>query len=154
MPWQERTPRPRRFDWVARLRSRTVHKLHALPWPNINPTAVSAVSVGAAIGFTLAYLGNKYLLATIFLVLNLIFDIIDGAIAEKYHRSSYRGWIIDTVSDRLSEGIIFFPFLYPWYAMWATNCALATASHVYKRSLVLPLRLFFLIYWIYRLAII
>ncbi|MFA5107063.1 MAG: CDP-alcohol phosphatidyltransferase family protein [Patescibacteria group bacterium] len=154
MPWQGTTLKPRRLNWVARLRASTVQKLQLLPWPNINPTAVSALSVGAAIGFTLAYLGNSYVLATTFLVLNLLFDIIDGAIAEKYHRSSYRGWVIDTVSDRLSEGIILFPFMYPWYFFWAGNCGITVISHALKRSLVQPLRLFFLIYWIYRLAII
>lgn len=142
-------PAPQKMNWVNRIRTSVDAPLSRLPWPNINPTLVTFLSVVLSVGFLLCYLYAYYGWATLFLIVSLLLDWIDGTIARKYGRSSRRGWVIDTVADRLSEALILFPFLNPWYALWLVNCALSIYSYRRNRSVILPIRLGFLIYGIY-----
>jgi len=55
--------------------------------------------------------------------------------------------MVDVVSDRLSEGIIFVPFFVPWFFLFSLNNILAIFSFTRKKHIILPLRHIFIIYF-------
>ncbi|PIR55563.1 hypothetical protein COU74_00290 [Candidatus Peregrinibacteria bacterium CG10_big_fil_rev_8_21_14_0_10_36_19] len=50
--------------------------------------------------FAFAYLFSNHFLFIVFIILSLVFDIFDGAVARLEHKGD-EGWIIDRTSDRL-----------------------------------------------------
>jgi phosphatidylglycerophosphate synthase len=117
-----------------------------LPIPNINPSLISYLALPVSLAFILLWDKNE-LLALIMLVIVLILDWLDGLVAKKYKRASEKGWLIDVTTDRLSEGIIFIVFIYPWFYLFLFNIFLTYFSYKLKKfSLILPLRQLFFIY--------
>lgn len=146
---QTQAPIPRRVELAGKIRKLYDHWLIRLPWPNIDPTAVSLLSVMAALGFVYFHMHDYYWIAVIMLILNMLFDVIDGVIARKYFRTSRKGWIIDTLTDRMSELIIVSVFFTPWFYFWIVNVVLSFRSYVTNKSFILYLRVFFLIYYLF-----
>lgn len=142
---------PVKMGWVKRLRSAIDCWLLTLPWPNINPALVSLLAVLFAVCFLYFAQRQMYVWATVSLLLNITGDLADGAIAKKHRRTSYHGWLVDTAMDRFSEAIILYPFRDPWYWAWLVNCGLSVFSVKVRISMIQPLRLYFLVYWIYHM---
>ncbi|MDD5342299.1 MAG: CDP-alcohol phosphatidyltransferase family protein [Patescibacteria group bacterium] len=136
------------MKWVINMRKLTDGWLINLSWPRINPSFISALAVGAAFGFAVFYKQNIIWLAVVFLVINLLGDWFDGIIAKKYGLASRKGWIIDIVADRLSEGIIFLYYPVPWFGFFILNCLLSIVSYWRRFAFILPIRLVFLVYFL------
>jgi phosphatidylglycerophosphate synthase len=70
---------------------------------NVNPNFITFISLLLAIiagyFFYLGYL----ILASIFVLLNSLLDILDGSIARRYKKTTIRGDFIDNVLDRYSD---------------------------------------------------
>ncbi len=120
----------------------------ALPLPNINPNVVSGLSVITSMFFVLS-LNLHLLFPLIFLLITILLDWFDGLIAKKFGRVSEEGYFVDIVSDRLSEGIMFSIFFFPWFYLFTLNCLLTMKSATGKKHVVLPLRHIFVIYVIW-----
>lgn len=116
--------------------------------PKINPNFISSFTVILSILFILVLDFNKFIGALI-LILILIFDALDGEIARRYKLDSEEGYIIDITCDRLSEGFIFVPFFYPWFIIFVFNLFLTILSSKKKIHIILPLRHFFLFYFLF-----
>ena len=76
----------------------------------------------------------------------LLSDWLDGIIARHHHRASEKGWFIDVITDRISEGIIFSIFFWPWFYLFILNILLNFISYFIKKNLTMPLRFAFFIY--------
>ena len=139
---------PKKISLVRIMRDWLDSRLIKLPWPKVNPSYISFVSLVFSIFFVFIWLyGDKWLAAFI-LFLGLTLDWIDGLVARKYHEASSKGWMIDVLTDRLSEGIIFSyaASFYPWFSLFLINCLLSFLSFKIKRHLIMPLRQLFLVY--------
>jgi len=119
-----------------------------LPWPNINPSCITILAIPLSIAFIFSWADNK-ILAIVILFLVIIFDWLDGVVARKYSRASYKGWLIDTITDRFSEGIIFIFFGGIWFYLFLVNILLNVISGFLKKNLILPLRVAFYLYLIF-----
>lgn len=136
------------------LRSHSRKTLLAYPLPKVNPDTVSFLSVCMAGLAVFAFTQSAYAAAWLFLALNLLFDGLDGAIAEKFHlrrtKSAQRhGEFVDLVTDRASELILFAwsPIAIMWLPLGIINSVLAFVQYKTRHALVIPLRLiFFLIF--------
>lgn len=138
---------PRRFNWVAAYRSKLHRLTRWLPLPRVNPSLVSALSLLFSVGFAFTFDNQRWLAAAL-LLLALIFDWLDGAIAERYGLASRKGWIIDSISDRLGEAVVLTPFNIIWTYLFALNTILTFVSYKIKINLTMPLRFAFLLYFL------
>lgn len=121
----------------------------ALPLPNVNPNAVSGLSVITSMVFVLSLRFSFFGLPLLFLAVTILLDWFDGLIARRYGKGSEEGYFVDLVSDRLSEGIIFSFFFFPWFYLFTLNCMLSIVSVRRKRHVVLPLRHIFMVFYVY-----
>ena len=119
----------------------------ALPLPNVNPNAVSGLSILTSMLFVL-FLSHFPLVSAVFLIITIMLDWFDGLIAKKFGRVSEEGYIVDVMSDRLSEGIIFSVFFFPWFFLFVLNCLLSMRSVVRKKHIIIPLRHIFLVFYL------
>jgi phosphatidylglycerophosphate synthase len=129
---------------VQRFRMVTDYWLLKLPLPNINPNLVSALSVATSVLFLISL---KYSLALgiLMVFVTLMLDWVDGLIAKKHGRTSNQGYVIDIVCDRYSEAIMFIPFFWPWFYLFALNTLLTYYSFMRNKHIILPLRHVFLV---------
>jgi len=80
-------------------------------------------------------------IAFIFILINVLFDSIDGPLARFQHRLSVKGAIIDVVCDYLSFFIIFLTFLYYgllspfWGAVYLLNYVVMLALVIFCRAM-------------------
>ncbi|MDP3964059.1 MAG: CDP-alcohol phosphatidyltransferase family protein [bacterium] len=122
------------------------------PLPDINPTLVSLASLVFAPIFLMLHLAELFWMAWIALIMNFLLDGFDGAIARKFKRESFQGWVIDSVFDRLSEAVIFILFGPFWIALFIINSGLTVYSIRFHRNMVMPVRVFFIIFYFIRVA--
>lgn len=118
-----------------------------LPLPRVHPNLVSVFSVFTSVLFLLCFLEGLRMLALFFLLFTLLLDWMDGLIAKKYAICSKHGYLVDMISDRLSEGITFIPFIVPWLYLSLLNFVLVFVGIAVSRHVVLPLRQAFVIYF-------
>ncbi|MCK5023615.1 MAG: CDP-alcohol phosphatidyltransferase family protein [Candidatus Aenigmarchaeota archaeon] len=134
----------KKFHFVNKIRSSLDKIAHIFPLPDINPNIVSGISVLLSMLFVLSIKFSALLsIGIIFIV--LLLDWFDGVIARKFNRETKSGYIVDMTSDRMSEGIIFSVFFFPWFYLFTINCFLTLFSVAKKRHVVLPLRHIFII---------
>jgi len=116
------------------------------PLPKINPNKVSGLSVIFSITFVLTF-GYSKIISFLFLFLVIFCDFLDGAISKRYYKKNIEGYIVDVTSDRISEGIIFSFFFFPWFYLFTLNIFLTIWSFLNKKHIILPLRQIFIIYF-------
>ncbi len=78
---------------------------------NVSAEALSYFGIFCAMGFAVAFAFNLWL-ALFFLILNLLLDGLDGALARFYSKPSARGAFTDITVDYVSFFIIFLTLLY------------------------------------------
>ncbi|MFH1598461.1 MAG: CDP-alcohol phosphatidyltransferase family protein [Patescibacteria group bacterium] len=118
-----------------------------LPIPKVHPDIISFLSLITTVLFLIVLKYSKpWALFLIFLTLFL--DGLDGFIARKFNLKSKHGYWVDLFTDRLSEGIMFFPFLNPWFYLFLVNTIIAFLGIPAKKHLVLPLRFIFAFYFL------
>lgn len=135
---------------MKKIRDKTDKLGAALPLPDVNPNAVSGLSIITSMLFVL-FIRLYPFIATVFLLATLILDWLDGLIARKFGKTSEEGYLADVASDRFSEGIIFAVFFFPWFYLFLANCILSMVSVKRKRHLVFPLRHAFIIFYAFLL---
>ncbi|MEM7340438.1 MAG: CDP-alcohol phosphatidyltransferase family protein [Actinomycetota bacterium] len=79
--------------------------LHAI---GVSPDAVTATGVAMAAGCAVAIAFGQFPLAFLLLCATGIPDALDGAVAKAGGRAGPRGAYLDSVSDRLSDALLFF----------------------------------------------
>ena len=137
---------PPKLGIIRKSREVTDFWILRLPLPNINPDIISYLALPFSLAFVCCW--DRYrLISFILFVLTLIIDWLDGLVAKKHNQVSEKGWVIDVVTDRLSEGIIFLRFFQPWFYFYVLNIFLTYLSYKFRKfSLILPLRQFFFLY--------
>jgi phosphatidylglycerophosphate synthase len=110
----------------------------------ISPNRVSWLSLLLSIFVYFAFQKHFYLVSVMLLFFVLFLDALDGFLARKKKIASFKGLIVDTSCDRLSELIIFFPFKL-WILLAAMNVFITLLRLKDKNVFILPLRHFFLI---------
>ncbi len=151
---QTKTIESTRPDVWRKLRSHSRRTLLAYPIPKVNPDAISFFSVCMAVLAVFAFSRNAFGAAWLFLALNLLFDGLDGAVAEKFRlrrtrKAQRHGEIVDLVTDRASELVLFAwpPIALVWMPLAIINAILAFIQYKTQHAFVIPLRLiFFLIF--------
>jgi CDP-diacylglycerol---glycerol-3-phosphate 3-phosphatidyltransferase len=73
----------------------------------VTADALTAVGVVMAVGSAVAIGAGAFSLALLLLVLTGLPDLLDGAVAKAWGTTSKRGAFFDSVSDRLSDGLMF-----------------------------------------------
>ena len=107
---------------------------------------VSGISILTSMAFVL-FLSHFPLVSAVFLIITILLDWFDGLIAKKFGRATEEGYVVDVMSDRLSEGIIFSVFFFPWFFLFVLNCFLSMKSVVRKEHIIIPLRHIFLVFY-------
>jgi CDP-diacylglycerol--glycerol-3-phosphate 3-phosphatidyltransferase len=79
----------------------------ALGAAGVSPDVVTAVGPVMAAACAVAIGTERYLLAALLLLLTGLPDAIDGAVAKATGKSGPRGAFLDSVTDRLSDGLVF-----------------------------------------------
>ena len=117
----------------------------AMPLPDVNPNALSGLSIVLSLLFVLT-LGQPFI-ALALLACILLLDWLDGMVARKYKKTSGEGYLVDVASDRLSEAVVFLPFFFPWFFLFSLNCVLALLAVKREKHIILPLRHVFLVFY-------
>ncbi len=113
---QLREASSRLFDGLAHIASKT----------GISANFVTFLGFLSFLGSSISLLLRKPLLASALILLGGFFDLMDGAIARKSGNSGPRGAFIDSVTDRVEDGLLFISMgIYSNELLWA---ALATHS--------------------------
>ena len=114
--------------------------------------ALGVLSLLGAFLFVVAVSQERGFVAWGFLLVHLFLDGLDGAVARRYHRRTSgreraHGQLVDVLSDRASEGILFVipPFFWPWFPLFLVNILLGFLTLKYQRALIFPLRHLFAI---------
>jgi len=107
---------------------------------HVLPDALSYASLAMVVPFLYFFRFNPWL-ALIFLVLNIFFDLLDGALARFTHKETARGQFLDhIVADYVSFFIIFLSFIYYglvnpfWGAVYVLNYAVMLSLSFYCNS--------------------
>jgi len=137
-----------KLKWVRRIREATDRAFLKLPLPNIKPNIISGLSILTSMLFILV-LKYSLILAFILIIATLLLDWLDGLVAKKRNSCSEEGYMVDVVSDRLSEGIMLIPFFVPWFYLFALNSILTLLSFAKSRHIIIPLRHLFLVYFLF-----
>jgi phosphatidylglycerophosphate synthase len=128
----------------------TLEKQIALP--EVSPSYYHVLGLG----LSLLYLYAQTPAQRIWLiVLILIADWLDGATARRYGRGSRAGYLIDLLTDRISEAFIFAAASGTllgqiFFLLWIVNVALAFYSVRSNKHTALPIRFAFLLILIIR----
>ncbi|WP_292373894.1 MULTISPECIES: CDP-alcohol phosphatidyltransferase family protein [unclassified Methanosarcina] len=94
----------------------------------VSPNAVSIISLicafFAGVSFYYSPASREFiLLAGILVILNSIFDALDGVIARKSNKATPRGDFLDHVIDRYSDVFIICSIFFAGYASWQVGVA-------------------------------
>lgn len=73
----------------------------------VSPDLITAVGVSMAAACAVAIGNEKFFLAAVLLLATGLPDALDGAVAKASGTTSQRGAYLDSVSDRLSDGLLF-----------------------------------------------
>lgn len=107
-----RPPFPPLFDSPPgnRLRAKTASLKRSLASPfvalGLSANAVTASGLVFLIGVVYAFSNQRYLLATGFILLNGLCDLIDGTVARESNGETLLGKLFDRTADKISDAII------------------------------------------------
>ncbi|MGB3412947.1 MAG: CDP-alcohol phosphatidyltransferase family protein [Microthrixaceae bacterium] len=98
---------------------------NSLKRAGISADLITATGIGMAVGAAVAIGSGHLHLGFLLLVLTGIPDLLDGAVAKASGKSSLRGAFFDSVSDRVTDGLLFGGIAYylvafdarPWVVM-------------------------------------
>ena len=78
----------------------------ALHRAGVTPDAASLLGLALAGGASYWAATGRFLPAGLFVIAGALFDMLDGGIARRTGRVSNRGALLDSVADRVSEGVV------------------------------------------------
>jgi len=135
-------------EYVKKLRAITDSIPLQLPLPRVNPSLVSALSIVTSLTFILV-LKHSPVVAWSLVVITLLLDWLDGLIAKKYELCSREGYLVDLIADRISEAILFIPYLVPWFCLFILNSILTLFGIAKRKQIILPLRAAFIVAFVF-----
>jgi phosphatidylglycerophosphate synthase len=135
-------------EYVKKLRAITDSIPLQLPLPRVNPSLVSALSIVTSLAFILV-LKHSPVVAWSLVVITLLLDWLDGLIAKKYELCSREGYLVDLIADRISEAILFIPYLMPWFCLFILNSILTLFGIAKRKQIILPLRAAFIVAFVF-----
>jgi len=135
-------------EYVKKLRAITDSIPLQLPLPRVNPSLVSALSIVTSLAFILV-LKHSPVVAWSLVVITLLLDWLDGLIAKKYELCSREGYLVDLIADRISEAILFIPYLMPWFCLFILNSILTLFGIAKRKQFILPLRAAFIVAFVF-----
>lgn len=120
--------------------------------PKVSPSVYHVLGLGLSLLYLYAQTPAQRIWL---LVLILIADWLDGATARRYRRGSRAGYLIDLLTDRISEAFIFAAASNTLlgqicFLLWIVNVALAFYSVRSNKHTALPIRFVFLLILIMR----
>lgn len=74
--------------------------------PDVNPNLVTFASICAMVAAAIFVFRGEFLYAGFLVLLSGFLDLMDGAIAKKYRRTSAFGSFFDKVADRINDAVI------------------------------------------------
>ena len=86
--------------------------LNAATGGNLSPNAVTITGLLAHIPIALAIADQKFVLASVLLVIFGLFDALDGELARLQKRASASGMLLDASTDRMKEIILYIGISY------------------------------------------
>lgn len=86
---------------------RIARELNSLTGGRIHPNAITVTALLAHIPISWLIATRQYLLAAVLLVIFGLFDALDGALARVQQRVSKVGMLLDSITDRMKEIIIY-----------------------------------------------
>ena len=115
--------------------------------PNITPSYYHVFALVASVSFF--YIEATWV-KVVMLALILVADWADGATARRYNRCTRSGYLVDVVTDRASEGLIFAAGAgtllgQVFFLLWPINLGLAYYSIHSGRHFSLPLRFVYML---------
>jgi len=115
--------------------------------PNIRPAYYDVAAILLSLLF---FVITPAWLRILILVLILLTDWLDGATARRYTVLRKEGYLMDVMTDRASEGLIFVSTIGTmlgkvFFLLWMLNLILGFYSLVSKKHAALPLRIVYLI---------
>jgi len=100
--------------------------LNAISGGKLSPNAITLFGFFMHIPIALLIARGYFIYAAILLIVFGLFDTLDGSLARLQNRSSKFGMLLDSVTDRMKEvliyigiGYYFVSFARPYYAVWA-----------------------------------
>ncbi|MEQ9716417.1 MAG: metal-dependent hydrolase [Candidatus Asgardarchaeia archaeon] len=106
----------------------------------ISPDAMSGLGLVFSIFVAVFLFIRNIPAATVFLLISLFLDTIDGEVARYRKEASPSGWIIDVATDRLSEIIISIALPMLFILLTILNTALSIRSKITGQHRIIPLR--------------
>ncbi len=113
---------------------KTTQKL-VTPMSNVNPNLLTLIGIVPSICFFVCVLAKLYLLSLVFYIGN-VFDLLDGAVAKKFHKVTPFGGFLDSTFDRISDFFIITSFGFAGLVRWPIVLSLLLFSYLvsYARS--------------------
>lgn len=94
-------------DIVRSVVRRIAGGLNTLTGGHLHPNAVTITALIAHVPIAWVIAGQRYDLAAVLLVVFGLFDALDGALARVQQRESRLGMLLDSITDRMKEIIIY-----------------------------------------------
>jgi len=82
----------------------------------VNPNTMTILALVFCIGSGLYFAGGKPIAAGILLMIGGFFDILDGAVARENGRVTVFGGVLDSVSDRYADAVVFIGIMWGGYS--------------------------------------
>lgn len=100
--------------------------LNSMTSGRITPNMITYTGLLAHVGIAWLIAYEYFLLAGLLLIVFGLFDTLDGQLARLQKSDSKRGMLLDSITDRLKEAILYAGIAYafiasgkPYYAVWA-----------------------------------
>jgi len=144
----DKVPQRNQLAQIYRKPLRQLEK--AMPLYIKNPNVYQLLGLLFSVSFLFVETNNQQI---ILISLILFLDWLDGATARKYSLISKKGYLIDVVVDRLSEGLIFASLLGSltgrvFFAFYLLNNIFVFYSLKSSRHTIIALRFFYLVFLI------
>ncbi len=105
--------------------SKLAGTINAVSGGRIKPATITLVGLLAHVGIAILIAKDHFVIAALLLIFFGLFDALDGALARLQKADSPKGMLLDSITDRLKEPMIFTAFAYsfvaadkPYLAIW------------------------------------
>jgi len=99
------------------------------PLKDVHPNVLTLIGIVPSILFFLAILNHSYIWALIFFLGN-VFDLLDGAVAKRFHKMTPFGGFLDSTLDRISDFLIISSFAFAGLVSWPIATILISVSYL------------------------
>lgn len=128
-------------DTIRNVMSEIARSINELSAGKIKPNHITYTSIIGHIFIVLAIVFNRWESAALFLVAFGLLDALDGALAREQKVTSKKGVVLDSVTDRIKEAMLYVSIVYvfardisPQAAMWAAAAVTGSIVVSYIRA--------------------